>query len=283
MSDLTSADARAAREAPPTAPGTGGLPRPHFPSPRGDRPVTGAPALSVVVPAFDEERRLAGSLPIIYDYLSARYERFELIVVDDGSRDATPEVVREFADGRPEVDLISYRPNRGKGYAVRSGVMRARGDLVLFTDADLSTPIEEVDALVATLAPGREVAIGSRAVAGSRLVERQPWYRELAGRSLNLLVQALAVPGVRDTQCGFKLFPGPVARDLFGRAAEDGFSFDVEVLHLAGRMGYGVAEVAVRWSHRDGSKVRLLRDSLRMLAALFRVRRRHRGPLRRSA
>jgi dolichyl-phosphate beta-glucosyltransferase len=257
--------------------GLGAIRKPHLPDLRGPQDGS-SPYLSVVVPAYNEEARLGKSLPAIYEYLERTYPSFELIVVDDGSSDGTARVVQDFASGRPGVELVSYRPNRGKGNAVRAGVMRARGDLVLFSDADLATPIEEVELLLDRLTPEARVAIGSRAVKGSKLVERQPWYRELAGRTLNLMVQVMAVPGVRDTQCGFKLFPRDVARDLFGRVAEEGFSFDIEVLHLAQRLGYGIAEVPVRWSHQEGSKVRLLRDSCRMFVALTRVRRRHRGP-----
>ncbi|SIN73612.1 dolichyl-phosphate beta-glucosyltransferase [Singulisphaera sp. GP187] len=231
--------------------------------------------LSVVVPAYNEEERLGASLTRIWNYLSERFPAFELIVVDDGSTDATARVVAEFAADHHSVELIAYQPNRGKGYAVRTGILRASFDLVLFSDADLATPIEEIDALLERIRAGADVAIGSRMVAGSELKVRQPWYRELAGRSFNLLAQRMATPGIVDTQCGFKLFLGPVARDLFNRMTEDGFGFDIEVLLLALRLGYEVAEVPVEWRHCEGSKVRLLRDSARMFSTLVRVRKRH--------
>jgi dolichyl-phosphate beta-glucosyltransferase len=231
--------------------------------------------LSVIIPAYNEECRLGESLPVVWEYLRGRFADFELIVVDDGSSDATGRVVESFARDHPGVKLVAYQPNRGKGYAVRAGILEAEGALVLFSDADLSTPIEEIEALLERLDAGSDVAIGSRAVPGSDLRVRQPWYRELAGRSFNRLARLVATPGLRDTQCGFKLFHRRAAQDVFGRMAEDGFSFDIEALHLAIRLGYEVAEVPVQWTHREGSKVRLLRDSTRMFLALIRVRRRH--------
>ncbi|WP_406699390.1 dolichyl-phosphate beta-glucosyltransferase [Singulisphaera sp. Ch08] len=248
--------------------------KPHL----SDRPagVGGTlPGISVIVPAYNEEQRLQASLSRIWSFLSQRFSAFELIVVDDGSTDATVRVVEAFAVDHHSVELIAYQPNRGKGYAVRTGMLRASYDLVLFSDADLATPIEEVETLLARIMAGADVAIGSRMVAGSELKVRQPWYRELAGRSFNLLAQRMATPGIVDTQCGFKLFLGPVARDLFNRISEEGFGFDIEVLLLALRLGYEVAEVPVEWRHCEGSKVRLLRDSARMFSTLVRVRKRH--------
>ncbi|MCS7309837.1 MAG: glycosyltransferase family 2 protein [Armatimonadota bacterium] len=233
------------------------------------------PSLSVVVPAYNEEGRLADTLPAMYSYLKEHYFPFELLVVDDGSTDHTPAIVQQFAQQHPEVRLISYQPNRGKGHAVRTGVLQAQGEWVLFSDADLATPIEELTRLAEKLREGYDIAIASRAAMGAQLVVRQPWYRELAGRSFNLMVQLLAVPGIHDTQCGFKLFRQQAAREIFSRCEENGFSFDIEVLHVAQRLGYRIAEVPVRWMHREGSKVRLLRDAVRMFLALLRITRRH--------
>jgi dolichyl-phosphate beta-glucosyltransferase len=227
-----------------------------------------------VVPAYNEENRLGATLPEIWAYLRARGDSFELIVVDDGSADRTEEVVKSFSCDHPGVKLISCGQNRGKGHAVRVGVLAARGEKVLFSDADLSTPIQEVENLLARLLEGSEIAIGSRAVAGAHLAVRQPWYRELAGRSFNLLAQRVT-PGLRDTQCGFKLFRRDAAHNIFSRMVEDGFGFDVEALHIAIRLGYRISEVPVRWVHREGSKVRLFRDSTRMFLTLLRVGRRH--------
>ncbi len=242
-------------------------PRPHIEV----QAATHECSISVVVPAFNEQDRIAESLSSIHRYLSCRSETFELLVVDDGSTDSTCEVVESFAAEHPHSTLIRTSPNRGKGHAVRIGVLRARGSFILFSDADLATPIEELESLLSAVHTGRAVAIGSRAARGAVLAVRQPWYRELAGRSLNQLVRRLAVPAVRDTQCGFKLFRRDAAHDLFGRSVEDGFGFDVEVLHLATRRGYSVAEVPVAWRHREGSKVRIVRDSMRMLGTLRRI------------
>lgn len=233
------------------------------------------PSLSLVVPAYNEQNRLKDTLPIMYAYLREHFPQFELLVVDDGSTDSTPAIVEEFVRQHPEVRLISYRPNRGKGYAVRTGVMQSRGEWILFSDADLATPIEELPNLAIKLREGYDVAIASRAISGAHLVIRQPWYREFAGRAFNVMVQLLAVPGIHDTQCGFKLFRREAARQIFSRCQENGFSFDIEVLHVALRLGYRVAEVPVHWMHREGSKVRLLRDAVRMFLALLRISRRH--------
>lgn len=239
------------------------------------QPFAENPNISVVVPAYNEEERLGDTLPVLYAYLKEHDPQFELIVVDDGSTDRTPSIVQEFAQQHPEVRLLSYQPNRGKGYAVRTGVLQSRGEWVLFSDADLATPIEELANLAAKLQEGYDIAIASRAVQGAKLVVRQPWYREFAGRSFNLMVQLLAVPGIHDTQCGFKLFRQEAAREIFSRCEENGFGFDIEVLHVALRLGYRIAEVPVHWLHREGSKVRLLRDAVRMFIALLRISRRH--------
>jgi dolichyl-phosphate beta-glucosyltransferase len=256
---------------------TGGVPRPYLLD-RVERAPTAYPSLSVVVPAYNEEQRLGETLPVIWNYLHARFPEFELIVVDDGSCDGTPQVVEAFARDREGVRLVSYGPNRGKGHAVRTGILEAGCELVLFCDADLSTPITEVESLIAGIDAGWDIAIGSRAVRGAQLEVHQPWYRELAGRSFNKLAQLLATPGLQDTQCGFKLFHRSAAREVFGRVTEEGFSFDIEALYLATRLGYAVVEVPVRWMHREGSKVRLLRDATRMFLALLRIRRRHFTP-----
>jgi dolichyl-phosphate beta-glucosyltransferase len=225
-----------------------------------------APALSVVVPALNEEDRLPRTLERIVAHLGRRREGYELVVVDDGSRDRTAE--RAQAAG---ATVLRNETNRGKGYAVRRGMLAARGARRLMTDADLSTPIEELDRLSARMDEGHDVVIGSRALPGARIEVRQPWYRENMGRLFNLFVRALAVPGVTDTQCGFKLFSGAAARDVFSSARLDGFSFDVEVLFLARRKGYRVAEVPVVWRNDAASRVSLLRGFL-AFPDLLRIR-----------
>jgi dolichyl-phosphate beta-glucosyltransferase len=236
---------------------------------------TGSRSISVIVPAYNEEERLVDVLPVIWGYLKDHYASFELIVVDDGSTDSTATIVQEFIKEHPWIRLISYSPNHGKGCAVRTGILEAREDLVLFCDADLATPMEETEILEVQMDAGFDIAIASRAISGSQLVIRQPWFREYGGRALNRIIQFMAVPGIHDTQCGFKLFRRPVAHEVFSRCREDGWVFDVEALHIAIRMGFKIAEVPVHWMHKEGSKVRVLRDAFRMLAALMRIARRH--------
>ena len=229
--------------------------------------------VSVVIPAYNEEARLGATLKRMVAYLDAQSYSYEILVVDDGSSDGTVDVVRSVSERRSEVQLVTYERNQGKGYAVRCGMLRAKGDLILFSDADLATPIEELEKLLAAIDSGSDIAIGSRDVKGSQLVRRESAVRELGGRTFNKLVQALTVPGIRDTQCGFKLFTSQAARAIFQRCRVDHFAFDVEVLYLARRMfGYKVAEVPVRWAHQDGSKVSFLKDGMRMVRTVFQIR-----------
>ncbi len=231
-----------------------------------------APRLSVVIPAYNEEQRIERTLQRIVEYLDARGDSYEILVVSDGSTDATEAIVQRFAQTHPQVHLLAYQPNRGKGHAVRYGILRARGERILFSDADLATPIEELEKLEPYLDQGYAIAIGSRPLRESQLIVRQPFYREMAGRAFNKVVQLLAVRGIHDTQCGFKLFTREAAHDIFARCQLNGFSFDFEALYYAQRLGYPIAEVPIRWRHQEGSKVRLLRDGLRMLRDLVWLR-----------
>jgi dolichyl-phosphate beta-glucosyltransferase len=197
-------------------------------------------------------------------------------VVDDGSTDDTCGVVRVRAQGDGRIRLVENGQNRGKGYSVAHGVREAKGDWVLFSDADLSTPIEELLKLEAARGEA-EIAIGSRALPDSDLKKRQPLYREMMGRTFNVLVQALVFPGIQDTQCGFKLFRADVAKKLFELRTIDGFAFDVEVLYLARKHGYAVAEVPVIWINDEASRVNPITHSLRMFSDILKVRGRHRG------
>lgn len=230
-----------------------------------------SPELSLVVPAFNEEKRLPVSLARIADWLGSRTPQIsaEVLVVDDGSSDRTAAVAEKTAAGLGLVFRVIRLPeNRGKGAAVRAGVLEARGAQVLVTDADLSTPIEEVDKLLAAGAP---VAIGSRGVDATLVKERQSLFRVASGRLFNLLVRVLAVSGIRDTQCGFKLFRADAAREIFSRATVDRFAFDVEALLLARRLGYAIAEVPVLWFNSPDTRVGL-GGGLEAFAALFRIR-----------
>ena len=236
--------------------------------------------LSILVPAYNEEQRILPTLARIVEYMDERGVPYEIIVVDDGSRDATRQVVHSFAADHPTVRLESYDDergnplNRGKGYAVRRGVLAAKGRNILFSDADLSTPIEEMEKLLPSINEGKcGVAIASRALAGSNLAVHQPWYREAMGRTFNAFVQRLAVPGIQDTQCGFKAFSGEAARRIFNKARIDGFGFDTEVLFLARKYGYRVLEVPVTWRHRENSRVSPFVAPFQMMRELLQVRR----------
>jgi len=227
--------------------------------------------VSVVVPAYNEEARLSSTLPRLFDFLSQRWDAFELLVVDDGSRDGTAGIVTGFTD--PRVRLLRNETNQGKGQSVRRGMLAARFDPVLFTDADLSTPIDELPKLAAALRNASAgVAIASRAAPGAVLKVRQPLRREALGRLFNLAVQALALPGLRDTQCGFKLFSRGAARRIFPLMTIRGFGFDAEVLFIARRLGIPIVEVPVTWLDSPQSRVRPFSDGLRMTLDLIRIR-----------
>ncbi|MBW3624889.1 MAG: glycosyltransferase family 2 protein [Armatimonadetes bacterium] len=236
--------------------------------------LNGPPSLSIVIPAYNEEARLPATLETVWSYLRTRPYPADILIVDDGSRDATPRIVSEFGRDKP-VRLLSSG-HRGKGGAVRQGMLAAEGDFILMTDADLSTPIEDLEPLLRAATEGYDVVIGSRALKDSTLIVRQPFYREMMGRTGNLLIQTLLLPGIHDTQCGFKLFRRDAAREIFSRSVMSGMSFDIEVLYLARRLGYTIKEMPVRWSHRPGSKMRLVRDYGGTLRDLVKIRRLHR-------
>ncbi|WP_037897027.1 dolichyl-phosphate beta-glucosyltransferase [Streptomyces sp. NRRL S-920] len=233
------------------------------------------PELTVVIPAYNEERRLAPTLKAIQEHLdsadgpadSAARGEWELIVVDDGSTDRTAEIAAAASDADPRIHLVRSERNRGKGHALRQGVLASCGRRVLITDADLAAPIAELDHLDKALADGHTAAIGSRARPGATIGAHQHRLRELLGRTGNFLIRSVAVPGIRDTQCGFKLFDGDRAREAFAASRLRGWGIDVEILQYFRRAGWPVAEVPVRWSHQEGSKVRPL-DYVRVLAEL---------------
>lgn len=234
--------------------------------------------LSIIVPTFNEQRRIEGTVRAIHACVPSLCAAHEILVADDGSVDATSQIVtRLMAEGLP-VRLLTDQTNRGKGSAVRRGVAASTGDLVLMTDADLSTPIQELDRFLNSIRAGADIAIGSRGLPASRIVVHQPRSRELLGRTFNLLVRMAILPGIRDTQCGFKLLRGSVARTLFARSTIDGFAFDAEILAMARRAGYKIAEVPVHWSHMNRSRVRPGRDGLRMLRDLIKISHRTDAP-----
>jgi dolichyl-phosphate beta-glucosyltransferase len=228
-------------------------------------------ALSVVVPAYDEENRIGPSLDRVLAWSRERSVALEVIVVDDGSRDGTARLVESYAERG--VRLVRLPANRGKGAALRAGVAVSTGDQVLISDADFSTPISEVERLAPHLAEA-EIVVGSRASESSRITVRQSPWRELAGKTFNFVIRLLGVTGIRDSQCGFKLLRGGVARELFEAMTVDRFAYDVELILLARQRGYRVLEIGVEWKNDPASRVHLVRDGTRMIVDVVRIRRR---------
>ena len=233
--------------------------------------------LSVVIPAYNEEERLKKHIPAIQAHLAGK--SFEIIVVNDGSRDGTAAVARSF----PGVRLIDLNPNRGKGGAVKAGMLAAQGQVVLFTDADQSTPISEVDKLLAKLAAGYDLAIGSRAMPGAEVEQPQAWYRMLAGKLFGIGTRLFCIRGIHDTQCGFKALTRVVVQKIFPQITSDTAIFDIEMLVVATRAGYRVAEVPVHWVHDPDTRIPYnFRRALKIWGELFRINRAQRvwWPLR---
>jgi dolichyl-phosphate beta-glucosyltransferase len=228
--------------------------------------------ISVVIPAYNERDRIPATLERVRQYLDDAGEEYEVIVADDGSSDGTVDHVRSATERWPQLSLVTLERNQGKGAAVRAGMLRARGEHRLFSDADLSTPIEELPRLRARLGGACQVAIASRAVPGSTIDVHQPGRREMMGRTYNRLVQLIVLPGLHDTQCGFKVFTAQAAAACFQPLRTKGFGFDAEALLRARRQGWEIAEVPVRWSHREDSRVSALRDSGMVLLDLLRLR-----------
>jgi glycosyltransferase involved in cell wall biosynthesis len=233
------------------------------------------PSISIVVPAYNEERRLPATLGAILDYLGSRdWPLWEIVVVNDGSRDGTAAVAAEFAAAHSGIRVLENPGNRGKGYSVRHGMLEAKGDWALFTDSDLSAPIEELDKLMAAARDqGASVAIGSRALDRGLIEVHQSAFRETAGRVFNLLMRAATGLRFADTQCGFKLFERGAAQEIFRRQRIERWGFDAELLFIARRLGYKAIEVPVRWSHSEGTKVSMFGDSVNMFLDLLRIRR----------
>lgn len=230
------------------------------------------PFLSIVIPAFNEEPRIIPTLKKIRAYLREKSYHCQVIVVDDGSIDNTHSVVLKFSMEFSGFTLLKNEKNMGKGYSVKRGIMAAQGEYILFSDADLSTPIQEIEKFFPYFEQGFDVVIGSRALKDSRIKLRQPWWREGMGKIFNLFVQAIVFGGIKDTQCGFKCFKREAAHHLFSLAKIKGFSFDVEVLFLAKRFGYKIKEVPVVWINSAASKVHPLLDSVMMFLELLKIR-----------
>jgi dolichyl-phosphate beta-glucosyltransferase len=227
--------------------------------------------ISVVIPAYNEQKRLPSTLESVHAYLASKNYDFEIIIVNDGSSDSTVEAVHEFAKHHDGVRLISYAQNQGKGYAVRQGMLAANGEKVIFNDADGSSPIYELEKLTASLQNGYAVAIGSRAKQDTSRTVNALAYRKFMGNFFNFIVQSLLLKGIQDSQCGFKMFTREATQSIFTVAKENGFAFDVEVLHVARMRGYKIDEVPINWTNVDGSKVNLVLDSSKMFMDVVKV------------
>jgi glycosyltransferase involved in cell wall biosynthesis len=230
--------------------------------------------LSVIVPAYNEEQRLPPTLERLHRFLTSQPMRYEIVVVDDGSKDGTCAVVEQAMQHIPNLRLVRQTPNRGKGAAVRMGMLAARGQIRVMCDADCSMPPEEMPRLLAPIVACKaEIAIGSRYAEGARTAVKQPMYRVLWSRLCNKVIQRSLVPGVRDTQCGFKAFTAEAARDLFRRGTIDGWAFDLEILALAKRRGYEVAEIGVEWTDDRRSRINPLKDMWKVIREAITIRR----------
>ena len=229
---------------------------------------------SMVVPAYNEERRLPRSIQDIRSFFQKLDVNFELLIIVEKSSDRTVELAQKAAEGEPRIQVIDNLVHRGKGFAVKSGMLKAQGEIVFFMDADLSTPLSEIISFLSYLAanPKTEVLIGSRSEAKSQVLKRQSWVRQTMGRIFNKFVQFFGIRGIVDTQCGFKAFRRAAAQEIFSRQTLDGFAFDVEVLVLAERMGYKIDVLPVKWVNSEDSKVRILIDPLKMLWDLIKVK-----------
>jgi glycosyltransferase involved in cell wall biosynthesis len=227
---------------------------------------------SIIIPAYNESQRLGATLDRVLAHVEASGWKAEILVVDDGSTDSTADLVREYAGRHPAIRLIQNPGNRGKGYSVRNGMRHATGEILLFTDSDLSAPIAEAGKLFARIAAGADVAIGSRWLDPATQTARQPLYRQLFGRIFNLLLRLILGLRFKDTQCGFKAFTRRAAQLIFARQRIERWGFDPELLFLAGKLGLKVEEVPVEWADDPRTKVRPVRDGLRIFSEMLRVR-----------
>lgn len=230
------------------------------------------PSYSIVIPAYNESARIGRSLEKVLAHATRQGWNLEVIVVNDGSTDSTAEIVRGHAQQNPAVQVLDNPGNRGKGYSVRNGMLHAHGDVLLFSDADLSSPIEEAGKLFAAISAGADIAIGSRWLRTELQTRRQPLYRQLFGRIFNLLLRVILGLQYKDTQCGFKAFTRRAAESIFPLQQIERWGFDPELLYLAQKFAFRVAEVPVEWAHRSGTRINPLRDGSRMLVEMLKIR-----------
>ena len=227
---------------------------------------------SLVIPAYNESSRIRPTLDKVLHYIAEQNWTAEVVIVDDGSGDDTPDIVREYARSHPLVRLVQNPGNRGKGYSVRNGMMHAGGDICLFSDADLSSPISEAEKLFAAIAGGADIAIGSRWLRAELQTERQPLYRQLFGRIFNFLLRLVLGLHFKDTQCGFKAFKREARQRIFPLQRIERWGFDPEILFLGRRMGFKTIEVPVKWAHSEGTRLHPFRDGFRMFVDVMQIR-----------
>ena len=230
------------------------------------------PHYSIIIPAYNESTRLGKTLDRVLSYVSAQQWDAEIVVVNDGSRDRTPDLVREYAQRHANLRLVENPGNRGKGYSVRNGMLNANGEILLFSDADLSAPIEEAPKLFTAISSGADIAIGSRWLRPELQTHRQSLLRQLYGRVFNLALRILLGLNFKDTQCGFKAFTRSAAHKIFPQQKIERWGFDPELLYLARRSGLNVVEVGVAWAHDEGTRISPLRDGLRMFGEVLKIR-----------
>ena len=227
---------------------------------------------SIIIPAYNEGARVGATLEKVLAYVDKQAWNAEIIAVDDGSRDNTAEIIRGYAEKNPRLRLLQNPGNRGKGYSVRNGMLHAQGELLLFSDADLSAPIEEADKLFGAIAGGADIAIGSRWLRRDLQTQRQPFYRQIFGRVFNLLLRITLGLTYKDTQCGFKAFTRDAAEKIFPLQKIERWGFDPELLYLARKLKFKVAEVPVEWAHSEGTRISPLRDGTRMFVEMLKIR-----------
>lgn len=227
---------------------------------------------SIIIPAYNESKRIVPTLDRVLTYVTEQGWDAELIVVNDGSRDNTADIIRGYMERNPNIRLIENPGNRGKGYSVRNGMLNARGELLLFSDADLSSPIDEAPKLFESIKEGADVAIGSRWLRSELQTTRQPLHRQLFGRIFNLALRIMLGLKFKDTQCGFKAFTQSAAQSIFPLQRIERWGFDPELIFLAEKQGLRIREVPVRWAHDEGGRINPLRDGLRMFTDVLRIR-----------
>jgi dolichyl-phosphate beta-glucosyltransferase len=232
---------------------------------------SGTPQYSIIIPAYNEDARIESTLKKIRDFIAVHHWDAEVIVVNDGSTDGTMSIVEKYAKTDPRMKVVENDANRGKGYSVKNGMLHAAGELLLFSDADLSSPIEEAPKLFEAIAKGADVAIGSRWMQAKLQTQRQPLYRQIFGRIFNRLLRTMLALPFKDTQCGFKAFTRQAAQAIFPLQQVEGWGFDPEVLFLARRLGFKIVEVPVAWAHREGTRISPLSDGPKMLLEMITV------------